>query len=78
MLHNISEGGIYMRVARCVEVGSEVVVLIDLLPRLEDRVEGPRVSARGKVLRVEPKPLSTCDVAVQFSSHLRLGNIKGE
>ena len=70
MLHNISEGGILIRIARCIPEGSEMQ--IHLSPaNPKDSPAGTRVSAMGKVLRVHQQPLDTCDVAVQFMPPLK-------
>ena len=72
MLHDIGEGGGYMRLTRCVDVGTELVVRISLSRIPQDSSAGAQVSACGKVLRVEPRPLGTCDVAVRFTQPLKV------
>ena len=72
LLHNISEGGIYMRISRCIETGSEMEVRLSLSPDAKGSSAGAEVCARGTVLRVDPQPLETCDVAVQFTRPLKI------
>src|SRR5215207_7707641 len=66
ILHNISQGGLYIRVSHCLSEGAEVSCLI----RFSENAGGPELRARGKVLRVEVRTLGVCDMAVQFTRPL--------
>ena len=72
MLHDIGEGGGYMRLTRCVAVGAELVVRISMSPIPQDSSAGAQVSTNGRVLRSTPRPLGTCDVAIRFSQPLKV------
>ena len=69
LLHNISEGGMYMRIARCIKEQSKIQVHLSLSSP-KNSSAGRQISASGRVLRVKPQPLDTCDVAVQFTRPL--------
>jgi hypothetical protein len=69
LLHNIGEGGVLIRVTRRVGSGSEMQVHLSLPPN-PGKSAGKQVSASGRVLRVRPQPLDTCDVAIQFAQPL--------
>jgi c-di-GMP-binding flagellar brake protein YcgR len=66
ILHNISQGGLYIRVSHCLSEGADVSCLI----RFSENAGGPELRARGKVLRVEVRTLGVCDMAVQFTHPL--------
>ena len=78
LLHNISEGGIFMRIAHCVKNGSQIEVRFDSPTSPQDRMMGGRITARGVILRVEPQPLATCDVAIRLTQPLKFGGQAGE
>lgn len=65
LLHDIGAGGACLRVAHRTREGSEMTLHLGRPP-------GPYVSARGRVLRVVPQPLETCDVAVRFDRQIDL------
>ena len=66
LLHNISEGGASMRIAHLVENGSHIQTQFKRPAEPREGSRRGRRAARGVVLRVEPQPLGTCDVAIQF------------
>ena len=70
ILHNISEGGIYMRIPHCVAPGAKMALLIRFATETDQSVIGPHVPVRGVVLRTEPRPHGMCDVAVRFTQPL--------
>ena len=63
ILHDISQGGLYIRVPHCLTEGSDISCLI----RFTDEASGPRLRVLGRVLRVEVRTLGVCDMAVQFT-----------
>ena len=66
ILHDISQGGLYIRVPHCLRVGADVSCLV----RFTDEADGPQLRMRGRVLRVEVRTLGVCDMAVQFTRPL--------
>ena len=66
ILHDISQGGLYIRVPHCLSVGADVSCLI----RFTEDAGGPQLRVRGRVLRVELRTLGVCDMAVQFTRPL--------
>jgi len=66
ILHDISQGGLYIRVPHCLSEGADVSCLI----RFTDEAGGPQLRVRGRVLRVEVRTLGVCDMAVQFTRPL--------
>jgi hypothetical protein len=66
ILHDISQGGLYIRVPHCLSVGADVSCLI----RFTDETNGPQLRVRGRVLRVEVRTLGVCDMAVEFTRPL--------
>ena len=66
ILHDISQGGLYIRVPHCLSVGADVSCLI----HFNDETNGPQLRVRGRVLRVEVRTLGVCDMAVQFTRPL--------
>ena len=66
ILHDISQGGLYIRVPHCLSVGAAVSCLV----RFTDRANGPQLRVRGRVLRVEVRTLGVCDMAVEFTRPL--------
>ena len=59
-----------MRIAHCVDEGSEMEIQLDLPLSAKDATMVMPVSTTGRVLRVRQQPLDTCDVAVQFTRPL--------
>ena len=66
ILHNISQGGLYIRVPHCLSEGADVSCLISFA----DGAGGPQLRVRGRVLRVEVRTLGVCDMAVEFTRPL--------
>ena len=67
ILHNISQGGLYLRLPHCVEPGAEILCLIRFS---EEAAGGPRLPVRGRVVRSEVRALGVCDLAVEFTRPL--------
>jgi len=67
ILHNISQGGLYMRIPHCVEEGAEILCLIRFST---DNNGGPQMPVRGRVVRSEVRTLGICDLAVEFTRPL--------
>ena len=59
-IENLSASGLYMSLPQNVNQGSNLFVVI----KFSTRKPGPRVAARGVVLRVDPKPDEYSGVAV--------------
>ena len=66
ILHDISQGGLYIRVPRCLSEGADVSCLISFA----EGAGGPQLRVRGRVLRVEVRTLGVCDMAVEFTRPL--------
>src|SRR5829696_8089773 len=66
ILHDISQGGLYIRVPHCLSEGTHISCLI----RFTDEANGPQLRVRGRVLRVQMRTLGVCDMAVQFTRPL--------
>lgn len=66
ILHDISQGGLYIRVPHCMREGADVSFLI----RFTEEGGGPELRVRGKVLRAEMRTLGVCDMAVEFARPL--------
>lgn len=71
-LDNLSSGGLYMRLLREIEPGSELSVVVRLSTSRSDRVRAPRVSARGVVLRSVPEPDGMRGLAVMLTRYRML------
>ena len=67
ILHNISRGGLYIRIPHCVEEGAGITCLIRFS---EDVTGGPQIPVRGRVVRAEIRTLGVCDLAVEFTRPL--------
>ena len=67
MLDNIGPKGLYVRLARSVEQGSELFIVVRL--SADTSVFAPRIAIYGEVLRAEPQPDGSCGVAVEFRNH---------
>ena len=66
---NISAGGLYLRLGRRVNPGTELLVVIHLSVGQMRARQAARVAARGVVLRVEPAPGGDYGVAVEIRRH---------
>lgn len=64
VLDNFSAGGLYLRLARRVEQGTELDFVIRLSTAPTNETDRARVVMHGVVLRAEPRPCDTCGVAV--------------
>src|SRR2546421_10644493 len=64
VLDNFGAGGLYLRLARHVEQGTELDFVIRLSTNPENQTDGARVVMHGVVLRTESRPDDTCGVAV--------------
>jgi hypothetical protein len=63
-LDNFGAGGVYLRLARHVEPGTELEMVIRLSTNPNNRTDVASVVMHGVVLRVESLPYETCGVAV--------------
>ena len=66
VLDNISTGGLYLRLNRCVRAGAHVHVAVRLSAASAETYPALRLVAAGAVLRIEPHPDNTWGVAVEF------------
>ena len=64
VLHNFGAGGVYLRLARHVERGTELDIVIRLSTNPNSQRDGASVVMHGVVLRVESGPFDTYGVAV--------------
>ena len=64
VLDNFGAGGLYLRLARHVEQGTELDFVIRLSTTPTNETDGARVVMHGVVLRAESRPCDTCGVAV--------------
>ena len=64
VLDNFGAGGLYLRLAQHVELGTELQFVIRLSINPNDQTEGARVVMHGVVLRAESRPDYTCGLAV--------------
>ena len=69
VLDNLSATGLYLRLARLMEPGAALFVVVRLSIALTQEAAVPGVAARGVVLRAEPQPGGTCGIAVRFTRH---------
>jgi len=67
ILHDISQGGLYLRIPHCVEQGAGILCLIRFS---EEPTGGPQLPVRGRVVRSEIRTLGVCDLAVEFTRPL--------
>lgn len=66
LLDNIGPGGLYLRLTRSIQPGTQVSVAVRLSTAPAGTVPAPRLAARGVVLRAEPQPDGTYGIAVAF------------
>ena len=64
VLDNFGAGGVYLRLARHVELGTELDIVIRLSTNSNNQTDGASVVMHGVVLRVEAGPFDTCGVAL--------------
>src|SRR5437899_2366444 len=69
LLDNLSASGLYLRMARTVNQGVELLVLVQLPAASFDNAEASQIEARGLILRAEPQGDGACGVAVGFTNH---------
>ena len=67
MIDNISADGLYMRLARKVEPGATLLVVVQFCASPCADVSAPRFALRGVVQRAELQPDGACGVAVRFT-----------
>ena len=67
ILHNISRGGLYIRIPHCFAEGSDILCLVRFST---DSNDGPQLPVRGRVLRSEVRTLGICDMAVELTRPL--------
>jgi c-di-GMP-binding flagellar brake protein YcgR len=69
VLDNFSAGGLYLRMARSLKQGAELLVLVELPTALAGDEGATQIEAQGVILRAEPQPNGGCGVAVAFTKH---------
>jgi len=69
VLDNLSAKGLYLRIARPVEPGATLFIVVRLAASLDQWTIGPGVAARGSVLRADLRPGGVCGLAVAFRRH---------
>jgi c-di-GMP-binding flagellar brake protein YcgR len=68
VLDNFSAGGLYLRMARTLKQGAELLILVEL-PNGSADAGTSQIEARGVILRVEPQANGDCGIAVVFTKH---------
>jgi hypothetical protein len=68
-LDNLSATGLYLRLARPVEPGATLFIVVRLTTTPGQWTVGPGVAARGTVLRVDPRSGGAFGLAVAFRRH---------
>ena len=66
IIDNISTGGLYLRLMRCLERSAKLYVVIQLSNAPLDGDPGMRLHVSGEVLRVEPMLGGACGFAVSI------------
>jgi hypothetical protein len=66
LLENLSGGGVYLRLRKMIQVGSDVVLAARLSTAPVNDVSALRLAARGTVLRIDPQPDGSYGVAIEF------------
>jgi PilZ domain len=66
-IDNISAGGLYMRLARPVEPGVRLFIVVHFSDTNDPNLSAPRFTMRGVVQRVEPQPGGALGVAVRIT-----------
>ena len=69
VVSNLSTGGLYLQFPQFVQPGSKVFVLIKISTAHMEKGPAPRVAARGRVLRSEPRPEGQYGLAVAFTRY---------
>lgn len=68
-LENLSASGLYLVLPQNVVHGAQLTFILRLISPIKGEESEARVSARGVVVRVEPRPNGTQGLAVAFKSH---------
>ena len=68
-LENLSASGLYLVLPQNVAQGAELTFILRFISPSVSEESAPRVSARGVVVRVDPRPNGTQGLAVAFKSH---------
>jgi len=69
VLDNLSSTGLYLRLARLVEPGATLFVVVRLAVVSAQQVAAASVAVRGVVLRAEPQSSGMRGVAILFTRH---------
>ena len=69
VLDNFSAGGLYLRLARSINQGTELSVVVSSPTKSADKSGSTGVAAEGVALRAEPQVNGTCGVAVGFTRY---------
>jgi len=69
VLDNFSAGGLYLRMARDLKQGAELLVLVELPIAAAENSRASQIEAQGVILRAEPQADGGCGVAVAFTKH---------
>jgi hypothetical protein len=67
-LDNLSACGLYLRLARRVEPGESLFLVVRLSAAI-DQAPAPTIAVRGMVLRIEPQSDGCYGVALKFDQH---------
>jgi len=68
VIDNISAGGLYMRLARCLAPGTQLFVTVRFTADPSSEAPPLRLFATGEILRAAMLPDGTCGVALMFTS----------
>lgn len=66
-LRNLSACGLYLRISKTIEPGSQLFVVISLSSASQHGTPGARIAVHGPVVRTQPTPNGECDLAVEFN-----------
>lgn len=66
---NLSAGGVYLRMDRCLEQGSKLFMLVRLATTLRGDGLGPSIAMRGVVVRSEPAADRRCGLALRLDRY---------
>jgi len=69
ILDNFSASGLYLRMARSLKQGAELLILVQLPTASDGKAAGSLIEAQGVILRAEPQADGACGVAVAFTKH---------
>lgn len=69
VLDNFSAGGLYLRMARSLNQGADLLVLVQLPTASADNAGASQIEAEGVILRAEPQADGACGVAVAFKKY---------